>query len=161
MNSVMKRIRFHRTDLETISFSLERYIKFLCEELTRHEDETTRFEQSDKWLQKREKLNLQLTNSKHIQNKIVTNLKGLVGRTPKSVKSLLHFTAEDNTGEYIPFIDTLPFLCSGDFDKAQNILFNAFEQGVIHAFRDNEENGLMKFKKLDVLRLAAYLESHK
>ena len=91
----------------------------------------------------------------------MTNLKGLVGRTPESVRNLLHFTSEDNTGEYVPFLEALAFLCSGNLEEDMNVLFHAFERGVIHGFRDPEEGGLLKLRKLDVLRLAAYLELHK
>jgi len=74
---------------------------------------------------------------------------------------LLHFTAEDNTGEYVPFLEALAFLCSGDLEENISNLFHAFERGVVNGFRDPEEGGLLKVRKLDVLRLAAYLEAHR
>ena len=154
-----KRIRFHDADLETLRDSLRHYTNFLIEELTRHEESTIRFAQPDKWLQKREKLNYQLTNCKRIQNKIISNLEGLVGRTPESVENLLNITVEDKTGEYIKFFEAMRFIPFGDFEDSISKLLSAYQQGIVDGFVDSGEQ-LLKIRKLDAMRFAAYLEAH-
>jgi hypothetical protein len=156
-----KRIRFRRIDLETIKDALEHHIEFLHEELVRHEDDKTRFEQPDEWLQKRERLNLKLTNAKVIRNKIMNNLKGARGRTPESVEDLLQVSTEDEVGEYMRFVEAVPFVNFDNVGKAMTDLFNAVQRGVVNSYNDPDEGGLVKVRKLDVLRFSAYLESNK
>ena len=157
-----KRPRLCHADLAVLLDSVTHYIAFLKTEITQHEESETRFAKPNQWLQTRENLNQLLTNSKHIENKIATNLKGSLGRT-KATKNLLCLTTEDKSGEYLSFVEAckLPFLRSLGFSEAQNLLFNGIAKGIIRAFRDHEERGVMKFKKIDVMRLAAYVEAHK
>jgi len=82
------------------------------------------------------------------------------GRTPEPLRHLLNVTAEDKPGEYIKFLEAMTLLPSRDFETDVNTLFNAIQKGAVNSFIDDEE-GVRKVRKLDVLRLAAFLEVHR
>lgn len=156
-----KRPRLRHVDLETISKALEFYSNDLKEQLAKHEEDETRFKDLDKWLQKREELNWLFTNAKHARGKIAANLEGAQGRTPELLKQLLHVTAEDNPGEYVRLLKAVDLLPPRGLEEDINTLLNAIKSGAIYGFRDRDDDGMLKVRKLDVLRLAAFLEVHK
>ena len=156
-----RRPRLRHVHLATISVALDHYIKFLEEELTRHEDDPARFEEEDKWLQKREELNWLLTRARSARHRIAWNLKGLPGRTPEPLKDLLAMKAESRPGEYIPFYEGMKMMPYQDFVKDSSALFTACEKNVIESFRDPVEDGLLKVRKVDVQRYVAWLEAKK
>ncbi len=82
------------------------------------------------------------------------------GRTPEPLRHLLNVTAEDKPGEYITCIEAMTLLPFRDFETDMNTLFNAIQKGAINSFIDDEE-GVRKVRKLDVLRLAAFLGVHR
>ena len=157
---VVKRPRLRQIDLETVNDALECYINFLNKQLSKHEEDPTRFKKQDAWLQKREMLNWKLANANHAQAKVAMNLKGVKGRTPDCLEALLNLTAKDNPGKYIKAILAIMLLPYGDFEKDLHALMNAIDRGFVSSFIDSEEQ-IRKVKKLDVIRYAAYLETHK
>ena len=156
-----KRPRLRHTDLETISKALEFYSTHLKEQLAKHEEDETRFKDLDKWLQKREELNWLLTNAKHAKIKIATNLEGTQGRTPELLKQLLQVTAEDKPGEYMRVLKAVALLPPRGLEENMSALVNAIKSGAIYGYSDRDGDDLLKVRKLDVLRLAAFLEVHK
>jgi len=66
-------------------------------------------------------------------------------------------------GEYIPFFEALELMPpSLDADTESMALLNASHSGVVDNHLELMDDGreLRKFRKLDVLRLAAYMEVH-
>lgn len=161
MSGKERRPRLRHVHLATINVALDHYIRFLKDQLAKHEDDPHRFDEQDRWLRKREELNWLLTNAKRARVRIGWNLKGTEGRMPEPVRELLNLRAEDKPGEYIPFIEAMKLLPYHDFDKDSRTLFTAVERGGVHGFRDPLEDGLLMVRKRDVQRYAAWLEVRK
>lgn len=159
--SDVKRPRLRQIDLMTINTALDHYIGSLQDQLASHEEDEARFERPDEWLQKREELNWLLTNARHAKVKAVANLEGAQGRTPEPLKQLLNVKADEKPGQYIRLLDAMKLLPFNDFCTAMNVLCNAVDEGVLNAFRDPSDHGLLKIRKVDVLRYVAYLEAHR
>jgi len=146
-------------DLATINDALGCYIESL-----KNQEATTKLDDPYKWIQAREKLHWKVLNAKNTKTKIAMNLKNSqCGRTPKTVKRLFNLTAKDGMGEYIPFFKALELMPPGlDADTESMALINASHSGVVDSRLELLDDGreLRKFRKLDVLRFAAYMEVH-
>ncbi len=156
---VVKRPRLRMVDLATINDALDCYVEVLKEQ-----EATAKLDKPDKWIQAREKLHWKVLNAKNAQVKVVMNLKGVErGRTPKTLKHLLNLTAKDGMGEYVSLFEALELMPpSLDADTESMTLINASHSGVVDSRLELLDDGreLRKFRKLDVLRLAAYMEVH-
>jgi len=147
-------------DLATINDALDCYVEVL-----RKQEAEANHENPDDWIKAREKLHYKILNAKNTKTKIAINLKNSqCGRTPKTLKHLLNLTAKDGMGEYVHFgeaLDLMPY--SLDADTVTMSLHNAIRSGVVDTSLELLEDGgreVRKLRKLDVLRLAAYLEVH-
>lgn len=158
MVEVVKRPRLRMVDLAVINDALDCYVEVL-----KKQEAEAKVEKPDDWIKARENLRWKILNAKNAQLKVVMNLKGSeCGRTPKTLKRLLNLT-EKELGEYITFGDALWLMPEGlGMDEVTLVLSSAMRTGVVDTSMGLVESDteLRLLRKLDVLRLAAYLEVH-
>lgn len=156
--SLVKRPRLRMIDLATINDALDCHIQVL-----KKQEATAKLDDPDKWIQAREKLHWKVLNAKNAQIKVVMNLKGVeCGRTPKTLRHLLNLTAIDGMGEYLGFAEALELMPVDVDTDTLLALVNASRSGVVDSRLEINERGeeQRKFRKLDVARLAAFMEVH-
>jgi len=168
MTKETKRPRLTPIEIYTILAALSHYESFLNKHLAKVEEDPNRFapQNQDKWLQTRERLNWMRMTTLAAKVRLERQTRDAKLGRPEdlgfyALAELLNLKGKDSPGEYIRCLDTLKYLPSNDVDvlSPMFIIYGMVRRGLIAGYHDPNEDGLLKVRKLDVMRLAAYVEA--